>query len=155
MKNFTFLALAAFAGICLTLCGCSEKEHDEISYQPATLNEEGTYKVTRLETTFTHEGMPVGTPKSENPYPEHVLTLAGPSHFIEELTGTAKSRTTGDYIVNPYDKTLKLTINQPLVIGAGLYQIDSLTDKRLVMHLTTQNPTTNVFKTFTIRAHRY
>jgi len=135
--------------------GCGEDEPKPVNPEPEQLFEEGKYTITRFETIFTdQDGDTVGIPKSETHYPNLSFTLSGPSHYREELTGAANSATTGSYLINTYLRTIKFTIAQPLLIPAGNYQIDSLTDKRMVMHINTENLTTGITKNFTVRANR-
>lgn len=153
MNKSLLLAGLLWCGLLVT--GCTKDEPDPVYPQPASLNEEGTYTVTRLETFYTdYKGDLIGNPKADNPYPNHIFTLKGPSYFQEEIKGSAPGKTTGFYLIDAYTYTLKLTVDQPLGIPTGNYQIDSITDKRLVMHLTTENTTTQVTKTFTVRANR-
>jgi len=154
MSSCKFLLLSGLLFLGL-ITGCSKAEPEPVYPQPASLNEEGNYTITRLENLFRdYNGDTVGIPKSENPYPTHYFSLKGPSYYQEEVYGASFSKITGSYLVNAYTNSLKLTIVQPLVIPAGNYQIDSLTDKRLVMHLITENLTTKVTRTFTVRANR-
>src|SRR5215204_1648286 len=121
------LLIAGLLWCGLIITGCSKDEPDPVYPQPASLNEEGNYTITRLETIFTdYKGDLIGNPLSENPYPNHFFTLKGPSIYQEETKGSTPAKAAGSYLINAYFNTLKLTVDQPVVLPAGNYQIDSI-----------------------------